>query len=185
MAQEFKQILYDRGVERSKVFLTVNRISHPAYEGFSTKQRWKAYGYYQNEKIYVSVHKSKLPAKTPGYSWSYPGYKADLTAFGIVAHETGHHISMSLELKLSRCRNTILIDKEKPVTSYAPNEDEDFAETLKLFITNPDLLRLGRPLRWDYVTNSLGLYQVEHRSWEEVLAGAHPKFFAAARNWIK
>jgi len=70
---------------------------------------------------------------------------------------------------------------EKPITSYAPNPNEWFAEIFRLWVANPDLLRKIRPkvaalldARWK---------TVEPRSFEEVLAKV-PRQLQAARNKI-
>jgi len=70
------------------------------------------------------------------------------------------------------------------VSSYEPNPSEAFAEAMKLFILNPDLLRAGRPLRYRFVTEVLSFRPVHDLSWREVLRHAHPKFFTAADQWI-
>src|SRR5690349_1436766 len=42
--------------------------------------------------VYWDPHGCKRPVKTPGYAWSFTGYKADNTAPGVIAHEVGHHV---------------------------------------------------------------------------------------------
>lgn len=176
--------LYNRGVRVSRLFLKLNRIGPVAYGTFESKGKaWNLYGFYRDAKIHVNVKKSLVPVKTPGFSWTYPGYKADLTAYGIVAHETGHYIADYQQMGFSRKMGTCLIGSEPPVSSYAPNEDEDFAEAIKLFITNPDLLQCGRPERYHYLVDALGLVPIVERPWREVLSKAHPRLIAAAENW--
>ena len=56
------------------------------------------------------------------------------------------------------------------MTGYYPNDNEWFAEMFRLFVTNPDLLRLLRPC-----THALMVARwltVETRTWDVVLAGA-------------
>lgn len=83
-------------------------------------------------------------------NWNWPGSVTDRLPVGVVAHELGHHVdwhcgtkknSYSSELSTKLMQEA----KERPITSYAPNPSEWFAEMFRLFVTNPDLLRLLRP----------------------------------------
>lgn len=147
--------------------------------------RWHANGWYWNGNLFVNVKKSRVPVKTPGFQWSFTGFKADLTAPGILAHETGHHAHFSKfdtrEL-LGALRK--VASEEAQVSSYEPNVYEVFAEAMRLFILNPNLLREGRPKRFKLITD-LGLRPLHDVDWHKVLEHAHPKLIAAAENWIK
>jgi hypothetical protein len=164
----------------------------------------KIYGYgqftHRTNKIDFNLKKCKVPVKAPGYSWSYTGYKADLTVAGVIAHEVGHYIDFLKGNKkelfsVSSRRNAAEVLKviipEKSITSYSGNGDqyhvlsETIAESMKLFILNPDLLREGRPLAYKLMTDVYGLKPVVHLSWQEVLVNANEKLIKSTTNWIK
>ena len=61
--------------------------------------------------------------------------------------------------------------------------DEKMAEAARLFITNPDLLKRGRPRRYEIFSSH---YQpVVRNRWTTVLTYAHPKIVNAAERWIE
>lgn len=136
----------------------------------------------RRKRVEVDPPTTPLAVRTPGYGWSFPGWKADRTIAGVLAHETGHHVdSLFDHPRLTGWT------KEPKVSGYEPDRRERFAEAFKLFVTNPDLLRVGRPARWALLTETLGLEPVHLDPWDEVLRrrGAHDKFFSAAKNWLK
>jgi len=155
--------------------------------------RWKDYGWYTfiDSTMFVNLKKSRTPVKTPGFQWSYTGFKADLTAPGILAHETGHHIHRIMSIRNDDLGIRKMVDfiytsveGERSVSGYEPNAYEVFAESTRLFILNPELLRLGRPKRWSMLTDRLGLKPPHDVHWRHVLKHAHPRIIAAAEKWI-
>lgn len=152
---------------------------------------WSVNGWYWNDTIFVNVKRSKTPVKTPGFAWSYTGFKADMTAPGILAHELGHYVKDIIDQKIDRKHRAVfrkniqaISEVEPNVSSYEPNADERWAEAFRLFVLNPDLLRVGRPVRYDFFLH-LRLRPVNPLPWREVLANAHPKLIKAAESWIK
>lgn len=141
---------------------------------------WGMKGFYRRGTVFINLPRCRPATRTPGYSWSFPGYKADLTPVGVVAHEVGHYIDEQLNFPQLRGWSG-----ERSVTSYEPNRRERFAEAVKLFITNPDLLRVGRPVRHALLLD-LGLRPLHDAPWRDVLRerGAHERFFDAAQKWI-
>lgn len=141
--------------------------------------RLRERGWYRAGRVTINLARCRPPTGVPGYSWSFPGYKADLTPVGVVTHEFGHHVDASRgSPDLSSWGD------EAPVSGYEPNRDEAFAEAFRLFCTNPDLLRVGRPRRWR--TLGEGVDPGDLVPWEDVLRsrGAHERIVNAARNWI-
>ena len=57
------------------------------------------------------------------------------------------------------------------------------AEAARLFITNPDLLKRGRPMRYEIFREHYTPV-VGHR-WKTVLKNAHPKIITAAERWMQ
>lgn len=142
--------LLERGVERAEEFCQVNKLTMPDVKRWEReKWRFDACAYYRPTYIAICLDKCAWPGYA-GRAWSWPGYVIDRTPYGVVAHELGHHVDMvcsqhkrsyfgefSQTIKKAAC--------EAPITSYAPNDAEWFAEAFRLFVTNPDLLRRIRP----------------------------------------
>ena len=162
-------------------FCNLNNIKLPT---ITINNDIKYYGYYNNKKITLNLKKSSLPTKTPGYKWSFPGYKSDLTIIGILAHEFGHYVDYNILTPKDIFLFNDIRRKEKNVTSYEPNVHESIAESVKLFITNPELLKYGRPLRYDFLKRKLTpLY--DNYNWEDCFEYADKKYITAAKNWAK
>jgi hypothetical protein len=161
--------------------LDANSLSHPTFdEDYLGRRGWAHYGLYRCKRklLCVNVRASKLPVKTPGFAWSYTGYKADLTAPGVTAHELGHHIWNVMRVDEDAFAEAI--EGERAVSSYEPITEESFAEACKLFVLNPDLLRQGRPKRYEFFTVALGLAPVVTETWDEILIHAHDRLIDAA-----
>ena len=142
--------------------------------------RLRGYGLYEHEKIKVNVQATATPQRTRGRAWSFPGHKSDRTAAGVVCHETGHHAYFNC--KLPRGWREV-VAATRPITSYEPSAGEAYAESLRLFILNPDLLRLGRPERYKYITEYHGLRPVVTLEWRAVLEHAPEHILAAAEKF--
>lgn len=175
-----KQENLEYGQSIVDAFCTHNGLNPPKIKNAT---RTRDYGYYKwgSTTIHVNEKLARVPVKTPGFSWSYTGYKADLTGAGIIAHETGHYVDCMLKYPSRDIKKAV--HGERCVSSYEPNSYEIFAESMKLFILNPNLLQAGRPKRYEFLI-ALSLIPVITDSWEEVLTHAHPKLISAAKNWI-
>lgn len=172
--------LLEAGGRLCEATLRASNMSSPVYAVGDTMPV-ASYGLYARGKITVNVNRCPLPVKTPGFSWRFPGWKADTTPFGVITHELGHHVDA-----LTGHKRLVGWSKEPPVSSYARGHHEGFAEAVKLFITNPDLLRVGRPIRYATLIER-GLVPIIDAPWWDVLSarGAHERFKQAAENWIK
>lgn len=187
-----KAIAFHEAVDLCRAFLTLNALSHPEYLGLPppVRGRWKDRGLYvpahgdEPARVYVDVVKSVVPVRNPGHSWSFPGNKADLTAVGVVAHETGHHVHQLLGYRQAWRAAAAMFPREPPVSGYEPHLGEAIAEALRLFVLNPELLHEGRPFRWAFVTDVLGLRPLHSLPWQQVLVHAHPRLIAACAGWI-
>ena len=126
------------------------------------------HGLYTNNKIYVQVSTATTPAKSRCRNWSYPGYKVDRTASGIVAHELGHHCQFAKRLNNSDWAR--IVRQTQPVTGYEPNNDESWAESFRIFVWNPQLLKLARPIRYEFISHYFK--PLHNLRWQEVLVNA-------------
>lgn len=143
------------------------------------------YGQYINAyTLVVNVDKCKVPVKSPVRSYTYTGYKSDLTVAGVLAHECGHTVWRHHRMPRGYKKQWASTIKGRPrVSGYEPNNEEAFAESMKLFILNPDLLKVGRRERYDFII-SCDLTPTCDLAWREVLTHAHPRLISAAESWI-
>jgi|688.fasta_scaffold01889_20 hypothetical protein len=142
-----------------------------------------AHGQATKRTIKINIKKCAVATKTPGFKWSYPGYKADLTPIGVLCHELGHIIHFNIQRDYDKYVPKVR-KKESKVSSYEPNIWETIAESTKLFISNPNLLKVGRPYRFEMLTEFIGVQPVHDTDWHEAFVNANPKFIAAAEKWI-
>jgi hypothetical protein len=196
-----KQELFDEGLKRCQAFCNTHGIPQP-HHVFNSKveanrhrrdflrPKWLGAQMYENNEYLVGVNikKCRVATRVPGWSWTYPGYKVDLTPMGVLCHEFGHHVDCALGGNgkyISRFKAwREVVDNEEEISGYEPNYLESFAETFRLFMTNPDLLRAGRPDRWEYFTETLSFKPIHTTPWKKVLKHAHPRIISAAERWI-
>lgn len=139
------------------------------------------------QKIFINLANCRTPVVVPGYAWSFPGNKSDITPIGVLAHEMGHHCHYSLtrtDWKILMLKAREVREVESPVTSYEPNAGEVIAEAFRLFILNPHLLLVGRPYRYSMISK-LGFKPIEKKSWKQILKDAHPRIIQANEKWIE
>jgi hypothetical protein len=163
-------------------FLDRNSIRHPKF-AFLHGRDVNTYGRYYpgSETVQVYVNRCRLPS-TNNYSWSWPGYTADVTVLGVTAHEVGHHVENVRGWRAVINEMYDILHKERGVSGYAQfDRHEDFSEAMKLMITNPSLLEALCPLRYAHFVGKLGISPVETRHWSEILCDS-PRHLKAVRN---
>lgn len=113
----------------------------------------------------------------------------DCSVGGAMCHEIGHFCHESLtddsrERMESWFEDALL--KEKAVNPYASsNVHEDVAETFRLFIMNPDLLKIGRPIRYNIMQQKLNYKPIHNVPYTSVLKHADSKILTKCEDWIK
>jgi hypothetical protein len=185
-----KRTLCDLGVARATRFCLLNGLEMPPVV-VTPKKEWhvNACAYYRPDTegnrewtspgINICVEHCGRPADdSPGRNWSWPGSTTDRTPYGVVCHELGHHCDWLASDK----RGTYFGDfgvsvmarsGEAPLTSYAAtNPAEWFAEAMRLFVINPDLLRLLRPKTYGII--SLRFKPIRGRDWINALGSNVP-----------
>lgn len=169
-----KQQLFENGKELATRFCQKNGLFVPEIITIEKENRlWHidACGWYRVNEITIKIPCCAHIGRA-GRSWSYPGWVIDRTPYGVVAHEIGHHVDLHLS-RNSKVNFSTDIRKqsgEERLTNYCPNSSEWFAEMFRLFVTNPDLLRILRPLTYNLLL--IELDPVELRPWQKVLANA-------------
>lgn len=161
-----KQGLWEAGVAIAMRFCERNAINQPR---FRDANAFGNFGCYDHGTIIVDVNRCALPIDNPRV-WSYPGYKADRTPYGVVAHELGHHWHCLYGYRVGIREWKAEVVGEPKLTSYEPNTSEAIAESFKVYVTNPTLLQELRPQRFAFF--EARLQPVETRGWREILAGS-------------
>lgn len=181
---EKQRLLLTDGLKTIFEFAAKNDIALPKITVVDAKTRASYCGvyYYRRKSMEVNIKRCANKAKVPGFSWSHPGYFADRTPFGVVCHEFGHHV----DCVLNKTKGMPKFKNEK-VSGYEPNAQERFAESMKLFLSNPDLLKKTCPKRYEFLTKKLGLVPVVKGTWRQVFKKneMHEKYYVAAEKRIK
>lgn len=195
-----KLSLFGLGASLSESFCRNNNIPVPEYR----LQRLDSTGLYlpqtrtRKAQVLVDLEKTANPVENPGHMrWSHPGWKTDRTAFGVVLHETGHHVDRVIMEHVTKTKpirqdvhGAYASDRDewfeahsgKRVSGYEPNASEAFAETMRLFIGNPDLLRRAIPSRYNYLCQVLRLQAVVPLDYKTAIGNS--KYYPAAEKWI-
>ena len=147
-----KGLLFKSGINILNDFAVLNNVPITTIELRKWQTNYKGYYISSSNKIYINL--SKCSRANPMYS--FPGFTSNATAQGVVVHEYGHYINDKI---LSKLEHSLLYYKnkinEKCVTSYCPDVDEYFAEQLKVFIINPDLLKVFWPNTYNFLSSIL------------------------------
>lgn len=169
-------------------FCEQNSLPTPTVRQFHRSQ-WSfgACAYYRRDVTTICVEKCAA-AGTAGRQWSFPGYTVDRTPYGVLQHELGHHVDVLRGSKpgaywsefSAAVRGTT---GEKAITSYCPNDAEWFAEMFRVFVTNPDLLRLVRPRTHRELRQCFEPLFTD--TWRDRLSGAPDRTITAAERHIE
>lgn len=196
--EQTKLHLYGCGVNMSQEFIKLNGLSSPEYKNRTLFTTGKPQGSYgcgmyspQYRTVIVTVDRCAKPAQGQARQWSFPGYTADRTPVGVVSHETGHAVDHQLA-NVSRLKSWQFLVRDNPrerITSYEPDASEAFAETMRLFITNPLLLAVIAPKRYAFLRHYL---ELKHEPWSNMDPlsklkhwGASQSILTAAENKVK
>lgn len=172
-----KDELAEKSVKHIQDFLQKNGLPVPEFvmhEYPDAKNKFQKTGHYSRKegKVYLNAANTRNPVMKPGgMQWSYPGYKVDKTPLGVLAHEIGHHIDHTKQFDTDSFPY-----KGEKVTGYEPTVHEAIAESLRLFMFNPDLLHTIAPKRYQYFIDN-GLKPTVKQSWKDVLHGAPQAYF--------
>lgn len=176
-----KQELFEEGRRHIETWCVLNRVGSPSVDDKNGDPgMFGTCAYYRDGVIYIDVSRC-AGIGMAGRAWSYPGYLVDRTPYGVLAHELGHHVEGAHGAAGGVVASSWRVDTgEAPITSYAPNDNEWFAEIFRLFVTNLDLLRALRPRMFAKLMNRWPKPAM-CASWEAVLRLA-PRQLGAARN---
>lgn len=145
--------LYNRGLKRIREFCELNKIPVPEVENLP-REEWHvgACAYYRPAVgVKICLAECAHPCtENQARNWNWPASVTDREPFGVLCHELGHHCDWQTgQTKYTYASEYSTIVQqdsgEQPITSYAPNPSEWFAEMFRLFVTNPVLLEQIRP----------------------------------------
>lgn len=142
--------MFERGTALMAKFCETNGLPAPRVEQVPPADwMFGVCAYYRAGQTNICVPKCAAVG-VAGRAWSYPGYTVDRTPYGVVQHELGHHVDVLRSTRKGNYHGDFglrvrEVAGEKPITSYCPDDAEWFAEMFRVFVTNPDLLRLVRP----------------------------------------
>jgi len=171
--------LYERGKERIELFCRKNGLTQVATVLVNSKDWYfDCCAYYRKDTVTICLAKCGFPCgPTNSANWTWPGSVIDREPFGVLAHELGHHVDLCIGKVKDRYSSEVSgmlrrASGEQPLTGYCPNDAEWFAEMMRLFITNSQLLKVVRP-----TTYSLFLERwnpVSKKPWLDVLGSNCP-----------
>jgi hypothetical protein len=176
--------LLNRGAELMEEFCEANRLTPPLIVENRNPERFGTCAYYRPHEITISVV-ACAAIGMGGPAWSYPGYVIDRTPYGVVQHEMGHAVDVTASGETGMVyygEFSVALRKasgEPKLTNYCPNDAEWFAEMMRLFITNSDLLKAVRPRTHELLAQ---YYRpVIDRPWSSVLADAPSRYHEQVR----
>lgn len=108
------------------------------------------------QQIMVNSAACANPARGTPRQFSFPGYSVDRTPVGVLAHEIGHYVD-HVHGYVSNSPDWQNAIRGSKVSSYEPNASESFAESMRLYILNPELLRAIAPRRHEFMAVNLDL----------------------------
>lgn len=184
-----KQGMVDAGKRLVTRFCEANRLPVPDICELTPEDSLYHVGscaFYRWKRICIMVDKCGQLGYG-GMRWSWPGYVIDRTPYGVLAHECAHHVDLCLGNFKGKYwsefgEGLMKESGEEKLTNYCPNPAEWFAEMGRLFITNPNLLRLVRPITYRLLRKRL--IPIETRPWEVVLRHAPERTRAMAKKKI-
>ena len=177
-----KEQLYQEGLNYISLFCKVNNIKMPKIICYNDNGYYCCGCYDDNKKIIKIYLKSCAnEINNPGYSWSHRHYFVDREPCGVICHEFGHYLHDILT------NSKLVLPKENKITSYEPDFYERFAETIKLFILNPSLLKEYDQQRYKVLTQKLKLIPIINDDWETVMNknNMNIKFILATKRKLK
>lgn len=186
-----KEHLLEAGIQRMEAFCKANSIAvpkvMPEYEGGAW--HFDACAYYRPTTIYISVGKCAMVAKDGQVrNWNWPGSTTDRTPYGVICHELGHHCDVVASSEKhsysgNYSRDMFRSAMESPITGYAPNPAEWFAEMFRLFVTNAGLLKAIRPRTYDLLCKCWK--PVSNPNWiQELGSNVLPRIVKAMKNKV-
>lgn len=172
--------LFQAGVDKVTKFCLDNKLPPCKFVVQSKSEYpYDPCAYYRKDTITVCLTKCAYSAtESQVRNWNWPGSTVDREPYGVLCHELGHHVDYHCGKVRGKywsdfSTSVRFLTLEKEISSYCPNNAEWFAEMFRVFVTNPDLLRLLRPKTYEILANKFAVKNMQ--PWEEVLGPKCPK----------
>ena len=163
-------------------FCDKNNIKPPKIKYYQ-KEEYNAAGFYEwgSGIINICLENCTEEYNKPGYNWSHRYYFFDNEPCGVLCHEFGHYLDDYL------FNGFIHIPKQNKVSNYEPDILERFAETTRLFILNPDLLKEYNYERYNIFIDRYNLKPIFNHTWKELykINNMDIKYFKATENILR
>lgn len=175
--------LFNKAVYDIRKFCVVNGFNMPKIiiEPNTGYNKYRGWYIWDSSEIHIVPHMCVRASTMAGYSWHYPRYFTDMTVYGVLCHEFAHyvHCKQQIGIKYPRFKH------ERSISTYELNNIEKIAEAIRLFISNPDLLRRANPKRYAFVTDVVKLKPAVTTHWKRRLGKQiHPKFITQCNKRI-
>ena len=137
-----KQLEYKKVKLLIAKFCILNNIQKPTYRINNTIHDYGLYYIKKgNRELIINLNKCHLSTLNKNSC-----YISDKTITGVTIHEFAHYLHYTLYYneilkKFKRLKEALIHFREMDI-------EEDIAESIRLFITNPTLLQEGRPKRY-------------------------------------
>lgn len=148
-----KELKYAKGI--IKQFCDANNIKVPKCR---VQKLDKGLGVFKPSKpnfIFVDIEKCRVSNKRLNAT-----FIKDKTICGVIIHEFAHYIHLNHHY--SYLKNCFKRLKEPLIHYFESDIDEDIAESIRLFILNPTLLKEGRPKRYKILSRIFKQINVVH-----------------------
>ncbi len=172
--------LYEAGLVLINRWCAVNGVTPPEIDAqWKGAPEFSVCAYYRDSVIHIWPNACAVPGRA-GRAWSWPGYTVDRTPYGVLAHELAHHVDRAHGARGGKIGHALRAETQaEPISGYHDNDNEWFAEMFRVFVTNPDLLRVLRPTVYGQLIAVW--HRVEHRNWRDVLKGADRQIAVAEK----
>lgn len=179
-----KEKLYKESLLLCREFFIYNDIDIPTITEKQHFLKSNATGYYDKYKqiIHVNVNKCKNPENNFSQNFNFPGWRYDSTILGVLGKQCGYHIDNIFE-EVSQNKNWCSI-YESSIFKKDESYSNDFSESARLFITNPGLLKRGRPQKFKFFTQVLNLKPLFDLPWDMVLQNCDFDSKESIKRWF-
>lgn len=165
MMTERETLLWNEACKHIKIFCKVNNMVAPKIILSDNNPR-RAEGVYRCGTSEIKVFPGACkPTKIiqRGYL-NNPYWVEDDSIFGAAVHEFAHYVHF-----IYLNHKAVPAFAKKAVSLYGnTSRDEDFAEMVRVFIANPDLLKSIDIDRYNFLTQVCGLKPIKSVSWEKI-----------------
>ena len=179
-----KEKLYKSSLLLCREFFIKNNLSVPEITEKQNQFKPNSTAHYDKYKqvIHINLNKCKKPEFEFSQNYNFPGWRFDSTILGVLGKQSGFHLENILnEPSQGRIWTSI---NESPIFKKNDYCLNDFSECTRIFITNPGLLRRGRPQKWLFFTKYLNLRPVFDLNWDIILQYSDSNSIESVKRWF-